>query len=108
MVTQRRLGARLPRTAAMSGAGRLLAHRAGWCHDPREADRTQPTAWLASLLCTSDTEREQNCPTSAKAAKAEGENLAQADSLACSCCSHQDSAHKTLALPHSDLCKSMV
>lgn len=45
----------------------------------------KPTAWLAPLLCTFDTERELNCPTSAKAAKAQGNNLALG-SLACSCC----------------------
>lgn len=39
---------------------------------PTRSCRTQPTDWL----CTFGTEREQNCPSSARAAKAEGENLA--------------------------------
>lgn len=65
-------------------------------------------AWLAPLLCTFDTEREQNCPTRAKAAKAEGENLAQGRQPGLFLLSCLDSVHKTLALPCSGLCKSMV
>lgn len=73
---------------------------------PTRSCRTQPTDWL----CTFGTEREQNCPSSARAAKAEGENLefSPGQTVWPVLAVLSGFVHKTLALPCSGLCKSMV